>query len=56
MQHEKIDRCIHVDWLEVYCLEEECDDPDAYEADMHGDIKFENVSMVRESITKCLSY
>ncbi|MCR4622189.1 MAG: ABC transporter ATP-binding protein/permease [Clostridiales bacterium] len=22
---------------------EECDDPDAYEADMHGDIKFENV-------------
>lgn len=21
MQHEKIDRCIHVDWLEVYCLE-----------------------------------
>lgn len=21
MQHEKIDRCIHVDWLEIYCLE-----------------------------------
>lgn len=21
MQHEKLDRCIHVDWLEVYCLE-----------------------------------